>query len=220
MGLAETEKSLKLQALDLSILTNFGGLILNCDQTSGDGDIYEIKVSTIDSFRFGRVDSVKTDVEGMERSVLDGAIRIISRESSIIFCECNSLASGNEILQYFNNSPYEAFGFLSNAYGSDNSKSNSKNIFGNAKELRILLLPGNDAKFLNELGQFDLVPIRDLEDLVLLLLEKPQFLPNVLATELYAPLYGRRTTRSSLAKDLRDVATVQARIEDTVGGWM
>ena len=98
MGLDREQKTLDLQSMDVNELVNFGGLALDSDYCTADSVTYQIDISTIDSLGIKKIDIIKIDVEGMEGDVLNGAIETIARDRPIIFCECNSLNSGDEVL--------------------------------------------------------------------------------------------------------------------------
>ena len=182
MGLAEKEQILNLQSLDIGQRINFGGLALDANDNTLDSGNYQVRVSTIDDFLFEKLDVIKLDVEGMERKVLDGATKIVSRDRPIIFCECNSLIGGSEIFAYCQITQYDVFGFLGSAYNPNNLNAIKDNIFGDAKELALVLIPREKiAEVFGRIAGFKLFPINDLEDLVLPLLYKPQYAYEVLA---------------------------------------
>jgi FkbM family methyltransferase len=180
MGLGNIERSLNLPFVDLGTPENFGSLSLA--ECPPDPNSYEIQVSTIDGLGIGKIDMIKLDVEGMERQVLDGATLSVLQHRPVIFCECNSINSGAELLDFCHQHQYKAYAFLASAYNPDNFNEVRENIFGDSKELMLLLLPR--PKDANELGTFfaeRLHPINTLEDLVLPLLHKPQYAYEVLA---------------------------------------
>jgi FkbM family methyltransferase len=180
MGLGEAPRSLKLPAVDLSASDNFGGLALV--EGPGNPTSYEVQVSTIDDLDIGKMDLIKLDVEGMERQVLDGAARSILRHRPVIFAECNSIECGAELLEFCREHRYSVFAFLASAFNPDNFNRVRENIFGDSKELMLLMLPAQ-----GQVGQLPsgfserLCAIHSLEDLVLPLLHKPQYAYEVLA---------------------------------------
>jgi len=129
-----------------------------------------------------KIDVIKLDVEGMERSVLEGAVETISRDRPIVFCECNSLSAGFEILEFCKARQYDTYGFLASAYNPSNFNRVKRKLFGDAKELALLLVPRErTARTLEAIVGVPLLPIHNLEDLVLPLLHKPQYAREVLA---------------------------------------
>jgi FkbM family methyltransferase len=179
MGLGDSDRRMRLRSLDLGTSDNFGGLAL-VDGAS-DPDSYEVGIATIDSLGIGQIDLIKLDVEGMEREVLGGALRTISQFQPAIFAECNSIESGAALLDFCRERGYDAYSFLASAFNPDNFNKVRENIFGDAKELMLLLLPrqrGISERRGDSLRR--LSPIHTLEDLVLPLLHKPQYAYEVL----------------------------------------
>jgi FkbM family methyltransferase len=64
---------------------NFGGV--SCETTSRSRGGIEIRVETVDSFKFDNVGLMKIDVEGFEERVLRGAVETINRCSPILYLE-------------------------------------------------------------------------------------------------------------------------------------
>lgn len=181
IGLAENRQKLNLPLIDINQSENFGGLSLDKCHLSNI-DTYEIQVSTIDSLDIERLDLIKLDVEGMERKVLDGSVKSISRHKPVIFCELNSLNAGKELLEFCYEQQYKAYVFLASAYNSNNLNRINENIFGDSKELALLLVSEDKIeKTLSKMTIGRLLPINTLEDIVLPLLHKPQYVYEVLA---------------------------------------
>jgi FkbM family methyltransferase len=191
IGLAEKEQFLNLRSLDINQAINFGGLALDANDNSQSSNTYQVSVSTIDGLNTEKIDMIKLDVEGMERRVLDGAIKTILRDRPIIFCECNSLNSGSEVLEFCQTTNYRTYGFLASAYNPNNFNSIKENIFGAANELALLLIPREKtAEIQGKITSAKLLPIWSPEDLVLPLLHKPQYPYEVLAKTSSYPLLG------------------------------
>lgn len=180
MGLGERTQTVSLPLIDTQKTANFGGLSLQEQSTSL--DTYEIGISTIDDLDIEKIDFIKLDVEGMERRVLDGAVQCITQHHPVIFCECNSIQSGAELLGFCNDQQYKAYAFLASAYNPNNFNRIKENIFGDSKELTLLLVSKDTPEgVLGESILNRLLPIHTLEDLVLPLLHKPQYAHEVLA---------------------------------------
>jgi FkbM family methyltransferase len=190
-GLAASEQIIELKYLDINDAANLGGLSLQTDGAFNNEQGYQINISAIDNLSIGKIDYIKLDVEGMERSVLDGAIKTISSSRTIVFCECNSLISGYEVLSFCQSLDYCVFGFLSAAYNSGNFNEVSENIFGEAKELALLMVPPEkSANIIDSTAGACLISIKNLEDLVLPLLHKPQYAVEVLVNTAGADRMG------------------------------
>ena len=181
LALADSERNLDMQSIDLNDPVNFGGLSLDSNSHTLSSDTYEIHISTVDSLDIEKIDVIKLDVEGMERSVLDGAVKTIMRDRPIVFCECNSLTAGYGILEFCHLRDYAVYGFLASAYNPKNFNGVEENIFGSAKELALLLIPREKFEAtIAKISSISLLPINNLEDLVLPLLHKPQYAYEVL----------------------------------------
>ena len=182
IGLAEKEDVLSLQSLDISQSFNFGGLALDSTEKSQITNAYQVSISTIDSLNIEKIDVIKLDVEGMERRVLDGAIKTVLRDRPVIFCECNSLVAGSEMLEFCKSTKYDIYGLLTSAYNPKNFNAVKDNFFGDAKELALILIPRESVlEVILNITDVNLLPVHNLEDLVLPLLFKPQYPYEVLA---------------------------------------
>jgi FkbM family methyltransferase len=209
MGLAENAHTLCLSRIDTAKLENFGSLSL-LENQSPNFDTYEVKISTVDDLDFAKIDLIKLDVEGMERRVLEGAVKSIARHRPIIFCECNSLSSGAELLEFCADQHYNAYIFLASAYNPGNFNQVKENIFGNSKELALLLIP--TCKFENDLDNATfsrLLPVTTLEDLVLPLLHKPQYAKEVLANTSTSKSLGIDFPSPAVVKYMQEVAELR-----------
>ncbi|UVL38917.1 FkbM family methyltransferase [Pseudomonas sp. B21-040] len=180
-GLAETTGYIALEAIDITESVNFGGLSIDNLIPEKINNVYQVEISTVDSLGVSTVDFIKLDVEGMERRVLEGAIKVIEKDQPLIFCECNSLFSGYEIFEFCQSLNYRVFGMLSAAYNPNNFNGVSNNIFGSGKEVSLLLASTSSVQTLELEGFEDLIELRSLEDFVLPLLHKPQYAHEVLA---------------------------------------
>lgn len=182
MGLAEEVGSIALESIDITESVNFGGLSIDDVIPKEIANVYDVHISTVDKLDVPAVDFMKLDVEGMERRVLEGAVEVIARDQPLIFCECNSMASGYEIFEFCQPLNYRVFGLLSTAYNPENFNGVVDNIFGDAKEVSLLLIPTSKITNLDPEVTFEeLFEIKNLEDFVLPMLHKPQYADEVLA---------------------------------------
>lgn len=182
VALGRQPAELAMEALDLLHADNFGGLALPLPREATGEATYFVSVVTLDGLALPPVDLVKLDVEGMEGEVLAGARDIIARDRPVIFAECNSLDGGAALLDFTRANGYRAFGSVSAAYNAANFNSGLENIFGPAKELGLLLLPGERIEIYQPvLEDIRLPEVRTFDDLACLLLSKPQYYAEVLA---------------------------------------
>jgi FkbM family methyltransferase len=170
-----------LSSLSQSDDANLGGLALyDPPNVSRDVD-YSVKVVSIDSLAIDHLDLIKIDVEGMEDSVINGAVETIKKHRPIIFAECNSLNSGIKILSLSDRYDYVVFGVLTNAFSPANFNRIDENYFADAKELGLLMIPTERlSEFVDVLANRSLPQIGDADALAMILLHKPQYYEEVL----------------------------------------
>ena len=107
LALGSKEGFIEVPSLDYSKKLNFGGLELNENNTTPKIDdlnietskYYKVKLKTLDSFNFSRVDLIKIDVEGMELEVLKGSKKILKDLKPIIFYE-NTKTNSSELKDF------------------------------------------------------------------------------------------------------------------------
>ncbi|WP_295924901.1 FkbM family methyltransferase [uncultured Xanthomonas sp.] len=152
---------------------NKGGLSLI---DAGQG--YDVRIITLDSLALSRLDLLKVDVEGMEAKVLIGATKTLQRCRPVIFAEFNSVDGAATTMAAVADLGYTAYGAIYPAFNPDNFNQCPDNFHGANAECGLLLIPseGKQESLLTE----DMRPIDSLEDIVALLLEKPQYLPEIL----------------------------------------
>ena len=150
-----------------------------------------VEVKPLDSFGLGAIDFIKADVEGMELAVLVGSDEAINKYKPTIFLEINSLEASSGILEWAQNRHYLTYGLISDAFNPLNFNRVQKNIFGQAKECGLFLIPkDNIGKFLDRIERLKLAEIRTIDDLALLLLHKFQYAYEVLAQSAAASKLG------------------------------
>jgi FkbM family methyltransferase len=221
IGLGEGERSLLLPAIDLTSDENFGGLSLSdAANQHSPAELYSVRVARIDDLDIADIGLIKLDVEGMERNVLDGAVAAIDRDRPLIFCECNDVDSGLAILEFCRTRRYLVYGYLTSAYNPHNFNGVSHNLWGDAKELTLLLLPEEKAvQVLSTCTQFKLFPVTSAEDLVLPMLHKPQYAYEVLAHTGASPVLGLQFP-APVAVDLHaEVDQLRAALTDRLAQW-
>lgn len=95
VAVGDREGQIEIPQFDYGSVLNFGSVEFGPEQTEAltqprahDPDRLEhVRLATIDSFAFPRVDVMKVDVEGMEVAVFSGAIDTIRRCRPVIFVE-------------------------------------------------------------------------------------------------------------------------------------
>ncbi|MHB1245451.1 MAG: FkbM family methyltransferase [Sulfuriferula sp.] len=174
-GLGATEKILTVSFAQTDSKANYGARTLEEKNSQDDcGEVVTIK--TLDACQLDRLEFIKIDVEGMELDVLKGAVGTIERCKPVIFAECNSLESGAPIIAWCQEYKFQAYGVISSAYNQKNYAKYEPNIFGESKEVGLLLIPSERLlRYEDALTRARLPLINTSDDLALLLLHKPQY---------------------------------------------
>lgn len=210
-ALGAQPSNLVMPLIDIESESNFGGLALNGNVMNG--QLTEtIRIERLDDLVKGPVDFIKLDAEGMEPEVLAGATSLLVTSQPILLVECNDLEHGSRILHICLDLGYEVYGVLSPAFNPANLCGEIENIFGDASEASLVALPSGRAAALEPSIKAQLAPMHKLDDLALLLLHKPQYPVEVLASTSSASALGIDYP-SALARSLRDeVAELRAAV--------
>ena len=180
-ALGSAEKTITVHAQHIETGDNFGALILEPIEDKDDSG-EKVAITTLDAYKLDRLAFIKIDVEGMELYVLNGAKETVERCRPVIFAECNSLEASVPIIMWCQEQNYIAYGVLSPAYNEHNYANNRENIFSNAQETGLLLIPREFKSQYDEIISRQHLPkIETADDLALLLLHKPQYPYEVLA---------------------------------------
>lgn len=151
---------------------NQGGLSL---VDAGRG--YAVRIITLDSLQLPRLDLLKIDVEGMEAQVLAGSSATLQRCRPVVFAECNSVDGAATTLAAVAEMGYAVYGVIYPAFNPDNFNNCPDNFHGANAECGLFLVPQERVPTAPVDGMHR---INSLEDVVALLLEKPQYLPEML----------------------------------------
>lgn len=169
-------------------LSNFGASTLELSSSSPKEITNQIQYcigKAIDDLHLNQVDLIKADVEGMENSVLKGCTDLITRCMPNIFLELNSLdehAFALELAKKFN---YKIFGIRTLAFNPANFNHNQYNILGNGAELAIVLTTKDLLSTQEEPScLLSVHPVRNFDELSILLLSKPQYRAQLIGEEL------------------------------------
>ena len=125
-ALGETAGEIIVPPVDYDTDGNFGGLGLGSYQ-SGE----KIPTVTIDSLQLPRCDFLKADVEGMELSVLRGAVRTIERFHPILYVENDRVESSPALIQFLQSLGYKLYWHLPPLFHAENFFGNPVNVFQN-----------------------------------------------------------------------------------------
>jgi GT2 family glycosyltransferase len=151
-----------------------------------------VKMKRLDEFEIPRCRLIKIDVEGMEVEVLEGARGLLHQCRPLIYTECLSIDKGARIISLLEEEGYKVFAHCVMAYNVNNFRKNTENFLGSAREVNLFFIPGEEISKCRE--QFkkyqELIPLNTLDDLVLVLLRKPQYKYEVLANASAACIIG------------------------------
>ncbi|UUZ71782.1 FkbM family methyltransferase [Polaromonas sp. P1(28)-8] len=180
LGLADA--TINIPAVDIAQSGNFGGLSINESIPTDEGVTEGISIKRLDDFVFDRLDFIKVDAEGMEEDVIAGGRSVVHQFRPVLFAECNDLEHGYQTLQQLIALDYQVYGVSSSAFNPGNYRASAENIFGTAVEISLLAVPKEQADSI--VGDLDLkqfARICVIDDLNLLMLQKPQYPEEVLA---------------------------------------
>ncbi|MCP9885395.1 FkbM family methyltransferase [Synechococcus sp. ATX 2A4] len=136
----------------------------------------------IDDLHLDHVDLIKVDAEGMERSVLSGCLGLIKNCKPNIFLELNSLEEHAFVFELAKTFNYAVHGVRTLAFSPSNHKHNLINdLLGGGAELGIVL----STQSLPRIGSAPedaliVQPLKDLDELGIFLLSKPQYRSKLL----------------------------------------
>lgn len=180
LGLADA--TIDIPAIDIAQSGNFGGLTIDASTSTDEGVTEGISIKRLDDFVFDRLDLIKVDAEGMEEDVIAGGRGVVHQFRPVLFAECNDLQHGYQTLQQLIALDYQVYGVSSCAFNPGNYRACAENIFGTAVEISLLAVPKEKAGAI--VGDLDLkqfARICVIDDLNLLMLQKPQYPEEVLA---------------------------------------
>jgi len=184
-----------IEAINILIIddvNNHGASAVKINSAIEGKSTSKVAIKTLDRLDgIRKVDFFKIDVEGMELNVLNGAKVLVKNSRPVIFAEVNSLDNSAGLLSWAEENRYKVFGLLCDAYNDQNFKNNSNNVFGIAKEAGFLLVPDEKiGEYRPVLDMLRLPVIENNDDIVLLLLHKPQYPHEVLAKTASAKVLG------------------------------
>jgi FkbM family methyltransferase len=190
-ALGSSTSEVNVLAVDAQTEQNFGGLAIEEFVADGLSLTETIAIRPLDDFTFERLDFIKIDAEGMEADVIFGGEQTLAKHRPILFAECNDLANGSRTMQSCIDMGYVIYGVLSAAFNVDNFKHLSDNIFWSASEASLLAIPNEKlTAFVDQGSLTEFAHIDSVDALNLLLLHKPQYVHEVLASSSAAAVLG------------------------------
>jgi len=101
----------------------------------------EVEVLPLDDLDLPALDFLKIDAEGAEADVLRGAGNTLRKYRPVVAMECGSFSSSWSALRVAFSMDYAAYHFRNEAFNACNYKRNKNDIFADAEEGTLLLLP-------------------------------------------------------------------------------
>ncbi len=142
-----------------------------------------VAIGTIDSLGIDAIRFIKVDAEGYEIEILMGAAKTIRRDQPAVAMEVNSIDKAYRIFDYAKNIGYRCFGYAPLSYNPNNFNGEGEDVyFPGAVECGILLIAGTSADQMEiPSNVLHLPELTSVDDISLLLLQKPQYPFEVLA---------------------------------------
>jgi FkbM family methyltransferase len=203
--------AVEVQDLDLNSPASYGSTSLrnwseeNSTPSEGRASIAGsqlVPVVTIDKLALKECSLIKIDVEGMEACVIKGAAETLQRLGPVIYAECNTVADGLRTVEQLQSVGYRVWLHLVDAFCPHNFFQSKQDIFEGAREAAIVAVPGTKIGLLESIQPRTcemLLPFKAADDLVLGLLNKPQFADEVLRKTAAAGRGGMRYLDDLLA---------------------
>lgn len=136
-AVGDTRSSIALRELSPYEPNNMGGFELEMHQ----GGTHIVEQVTLDSLSIPRCDFLKIDAEGMEPSILNGAIELITRDRPIIYLEVDRPRQAEYSIDFLVRLGYEFRSHKPPFYNPNNFRNNSDNVLGSGVSKNMLCLP-------------------------------------------------------------------------------
>jgi FkbM family methyltransferase len=230
-AIADAPGEVVFPAIDPARDASFGSASLQSFlESSGQAEpvstqVARIPVVTVDQFELDRCDLMKIDVEGCEALVLKGAEATITRHKPAIYAECNSVDAGLRTWKAMQGLGYDVRLHVVDAYNPDNYRADTENIFGDGREVALVGVPREKSAFLDARVNSPremLLRVETADDLVVGLLNKPQYFGEVLAVSAAARTGGSNWLSASfrrletLAEErLQEIVRISAQLNRT-----
>ena len=193
VAVADRAGSIEIPAVDIADVASFGSTSLRGRSVYAHASskqrateltkAAEVPVVAIDGLGLTKCSVIKIDAEGMESEVIQGAAETIRLLEPVVYAECNSVAEGLKSLRLLKELGYEARLHVVDSFAPDNFFGAKENIFGRAREAALVGVPSHQIAHLDALAIRPcelLVRVDTADDLVLGLLNKPQYTEEIL----------------------------------------
>lgn len=195
-ALSNKQGSIAVAPKDVTETGNFGGATLELIPGPETDNCEIVRLDVLDQYQITNCSLIKIDTEGMEGDILNGCRETLRRTRPVVYAECNSLQRALPVLDLARDENYAPWIAIVGAYNPGNFLNNPVNIFGEARETSLLLIPAErKLEIENRIRTLDsirvsVIPIASADDLVLAMLKKPQYKYEVLAHTAVARVLG------------------------------
>lgn len=143
-GVAEEEGVLKVPPIRYGAEFNFGGISVDFLRGVEAGSRWQtVPLTPLDALvGTDRLDLLKLDVEGFEAAALRGAEGLISRHRPVIYLENDHPEATPALLEILHGHGYKCYWHRSFLYDARNHAENPENVFGQARCINLLAVPG------------------------------------------------------------------------------
>lgn len=224
MAVGDSVGTLDIPLIDVESSESFGSAslrnqMLATASVSGqfateDAAFARVPMGTIDALQLERCALIKIDTEGTESAVIRGAAATIARLSPVIYAECNSIADGLLSLAELAKLDYMVRLHVVDAFAADNFFGAGENIFGSGREAALVAVHRSQSSRLDAIESREcelLLRLETSDDLAVGLLNKPQYIPEILLSSAAAASGGAAwITEVSDSKTARERAENEA----------
>jgi FkbM family methyltransferase len=223
-AVADRAGLMEIPALNIANATSFGSTSLKDrpvkaqpqfeQRTVAQTKVAEVPVIAIDDLDLAKCSFIKIDAEGMESAVIRGATATIRRLTPVIYAECNSATDGLRSLEQLRELGYEVRLHVVEAFTQNNFFAVHENIFGRAREAALVGVHSDHIDRFEALAIRPcelLVKINTADDLVLGLLNKPQY-----AEEILRPSAAANSGAVAWLDEIACLRTTRGRLDNEV----
>lgn len=139
-AMGEEVGQINIPELDLEKTDNFGGLELDKDYSKCPH--YPVSLNTIDNLKLNKCELIKIDVEGMELSVLKGAVKTLEEFSPFLIVEDDRKDRSEELRSFIKEHGYKAYLHTAPFFNPNNFFSVKDDYFGNVVSLNLFCHKG------------------------------------------------------------------------------
>lgn len=126
LALGPQAGSVSIPPIDYNKVGNFGGISMNNSQASGE----KVPMATLDSFNLAHCHLIKIDVEGMEKTVLQGAQETIKKHRPILYVENDRKDKSADLIRFIHSLGYQMYWHTPSLVNlKDNFYNKKENIF-------------------------------------------------------------------------------------------